>query len=72
MKNAAKRPEPISPISEEALDKMIELIEGPLNRAGERILTSKLVLAPLSLGMDLSMRVIARLMGRRSKKDGAR
>ena len=69
MSNAEKRPEPIS---EEALDKMIDLIEGPLNTMGEKLLSSKIVLAPLSLSMDLSMRMLARMMGRKPmKKDGA-
>ena len=59
------------PISEEALDKMIDLIEGPLNTMGEKLLSSKIVLAPLSLSMDLSMRMLARMMGRKPmKKDG--
>ncbi len=51
------------PLPEEALDKMISLIEGPMNTAGEKILSSTIVLAPLSLGMDLSMRALARLRG---------
>jgi hypothetical protein len=56
---------PVTPINEEALDKMIELIEGPLNTAGEKILSSTIVLAPLSLALDLGFRLAARLRGDR-------
>ncbi len=57
----------IEPLPEEMLDKMIDLVEGPMNTAGEKILSSRLVLAPLSLGMDLTFRAMARLMGRSKK-----
>jgi hypothetical protein len=55
------------PIQEEALDKMIELVEGPMNTVGEKLLSSKIVLAPLSLSLDLTFRAMARLMGRKQK-----
>jgi hypothetical protein len=55
---------PAPPIQEEALDKMIGLLEGPVNKVSEKILGSTLVLAPLSLMMSLSFRTLAFFMGR--------
>lgn len=55
---------PITPIQEEALDKMIDLLEGPANKLGEKILGSTLVLAPLSLVMTTSFRLLALVMGK--------
>ena len=58
---SAEKPQPLP---EEALEKMIDLIEGPMNTIGEKVLSSKLVLAPLSLTLDLTFRALARVMGR--------
>ncbi|HEY4223762.1 MAG TPA: hypothetical protein VGO62_20535 [Myxococcota bacterium] len=60
--------DPIEPIQEEALDKMIDLIEGPLNKLGEKIFSSTIVLAPLSLSMNLSMRLLARVLGKKENR----
>ena len=65
----AKPPEPIQ---EAALDAMISLVEGLMNTLGEKLLSSTLVLAPLSLAMTLSMRAYAKLLGRAANKDGAK
>lgn len=54
---------PRPPIPDELLDKGIGLLEGPLNRAAERVLGSTLVLAPLAFTMTMSMRVMAMLRG---------
>ena len=54
---------PRPPIPDELLDKGIGLLEGPLNRAAERVLGSTLVLAPRALTMTTSMRVMAMLRG---------
>ncbi len=54
---------PRPPIPDELLDRGIGLLEGPLNRAAERVLGSTLVLAPLALTMTTSMRVMAMLRG---------
>ncbi|RMG11674.1 MAG: hypothetical protein D6729_17690 [Deltaproteobacteria bacterium] len=43
-------------LPEEAFDRSIGIIEGPLNRLGERILKSPVVLAPLGLGWTLACR----------------
>ena len=60
-------------IQEETLDKMIALLEGPVNKVAEKVLSSTLVLAPLSLGLNLSLRALARLTGRNklAKKERA-
>jgi hypothetical protein len=59
------------PLQEEALDKLVELVEGPMNTLGEKVLSSKLVLAPLSLSLDLTFRALARVMGRRNNNKRA-
>lgn len=55
---------PIESIQEESLDKMIELLEGPLNKLSEKVLGSTIVLAPLSLMMTVSFRALALVMGK--------
>ena len=57
----AKPPEPIA---EEMLDKVIDVVEGPLNKVGEKVLSSTIVLAPISLAMNLGLRLMARVTGR--------
>lgn len=56
-------PKPKPPIPDELLDRGIGLLEGPINRAAERVLGSTLVLAPLSLAMTTTMRVLAMVRG---------
>jgi hypothetical protein len=72
-------------LPEEALEKVIAYVDGPLNRRAERLLKSRLLLAPAGLLLTLGFRslVAARdgdlgaLLGRRrrrgpSKLGGAR
>lgn len=55
-------------IPEESLDKLIGLIEGPANKLAERVLSSKILLAPMSIGLNLGFRVMARVAGRRKER----
>lgn len=55
-------------IQEETLDKMISLLEGPLNKAAEKILSSNIVLAPLSISLNLTFRAMAFVAGRKERK----
>ncbi len=48
-------------ISEELLDKMVDALEGPINTMAERLMSSKLVLAPLGLTLNVVLRVARRL-----------
>ncbi|MBI1944844.1 MAG: hypothetical protein HYS27_04065 [Deltaproteobacteria bacterium] len=54
---------PKPPLPDELLDRGIGLLEGPANRLAERLLSSTIVLAPLSVTMSLAMRVAALLRG---------
>lgn len=54
---------PKPPLPDELLDRGIGLLEGPVNRVAERVLSSTIVLAPLSLSMTLMMRGVALLRG---------
>ena len=56
---------PKPPIHDELLDRSISLLEGPVNRVAERLLSSTVVLAPLSLSMTVAMRGMALLRGLR-------
>lgn len=51
------------PLPDELLDRGIGLLEGPANRLAERLLSSTVVLAPLSITMTLTMRAAAMLRG---------
>ena len=51
------------PLPDELLDRGIGLLEGPANRVAERLLSSSIVLAPLSITMTLTMRMAAKLKG---------
>ena len=44
------------PLPEEALDKAVSFLEGPVNRAAERAMKSKIVLTPLALGWTVYCR----------------
>ena len=55
------------PLPEELLERTISFLEGPLTRFGERVLSSRIVLLPASLALDLSLRGLARAMGRNRK-----
>jgi predicted methyltransferase MtxX (methanogen marker protein 4) len=55
-------------IQEEALDKMINLLEGPANKLAEKILSSNIVLAPLSISLNLTFRAMAFVAGRKERK----
>lgn len=59
----ARKSDKDEPLPEWALDKMISVLEGPVNRALERVLTSRVVIVPLSLSMNLGLRVYTRLHG---------
>lgn len=50
------------PIPEELLDQMIGVLEGRVNRLAERALSSNIVLAPLSLSMNLTLRFWRRVL----------
>ncbi len=51
------------PLPDELLDRGIGLLEGPANRLAERLLSSTVVLAPLSITMTLTMRAAAFVKG---------
>ena len=53
-----KKPAANKPLPEEALDKMIDALDGPLNGAAEKVLKNRLVLAPLGLSMTLSFKMM--------------
>ncbi|OGQ14159.1 MAG: hypothetical protein A2138_27810 [Deltaproteobacteria bacterium RBG_16_71_12] len=63
---------PKPPLPDELLDRGIGLLEGPANRLAERLLSSTIVLAPLSLSMTLGMRVAAKLRGAKHQHADAR
>jgi hypothetical protein len=48
-------------LPEEAFDRMIGVLDGPLNRGLERVMKNRLVLAPLGLSMTLSMKAMAKV-----------
>lgn len=62
---------PPQPIAEEALDKMIGVLEGPVNKVAERVLSSTIVLAPLALSMNVGLRALA-WVTKRNKDNGRR
>jgi hypothetical protein len=47
-----------TPAPEEVLNKMIGLVEGPLNQLASAALSSKLVLVPMSLGIHVALRAV--------------
>ena len=53
------REKPPEPLPEELLNKMIDVLEGPANRIAERVLSSRIVLAPVSLGLMVGFRAVA-------------
>jgi hypothetical protein len=55
-----------TPIAEEVLDRMIGTLEGPINSAFERVLSSNLVLVPLSLSMVVGLKIYRTVMGKSS------
>lgn len=55
-------------IQEETLDKMISLLEGPANKLAEKILSSNIVLAPMSISLNLTFRAMAFVAGRKERK----
>lgn len=55
-------------IQEEALDKMISLLEGPVNKVAEKVLSSTIVLAPISISLNLTFRAMAFVAGRKERK----
>jgi hypothetical protein len=61
---------PAEPIAEEMLEKMLGVLEGPANKLAERALSSNLVLAPLSLSMNLTLRFWRAVLG--TQKGGAK
>jgi hypothetical protein len=66
----AKGDKPTEPLPEELLNKMIDVLEGPANRLAERVLSSRIVLAPVSIGLMLTFRAAAlaqRMTGLSSK-----
>jgi len=61
-------------IPEEALDRFISYLEGPMNVRAERFLKSKLVLAPLALSMTVGIRAALAIRDRNPMRllDGGR
>jgi hypothetical protein len=55
-------------MQEELLDKMIGVLEGPVNKLGEKVLGSKLVLAPMSISLGLAFRALAFVAGRKKQE----
>ena len=56
-------------LQEETLDKLIGLIEGPANKLAEKVLSSKILLAPMSILLNVGFRVLARVAGRTARKE---
>ena len=54
---------PPPPIHDELLNKSIELLEGPVSSAAERLLSSTIVLAPLSFSLSLGLRALKLVRG---------
>lgn len=46
-----------TPLAEEALERLIQYVEGPMNKRVERLLKSRLLLAPVGLGLTVSFRL---------------
>ena len=70
MSNANNTPEPLP---EWMLDKMTGVLEGPVNSALERVMKSRLVLAPLSLSMTIGLRLYRKAgFGKQHKAPAAR
>ena len=63
---------PKPPLPDELLDRGIGLLEGPANKLAERVLSSTVVLAPLSLTMTLALRGMALLRGASHDERSAR
>jgi hypothetical protein len=51
------------PLPEEAFDRMVDFLDGPVNRAAERLLKSKVVLWPIGLSLHLTFSMWARFLG---------
>lgn len=62
----AKKPAADLPLNEELLDKYIGFLEGPINGVLERVLKSKIVLAPLGLSQALMWKSLGFVLGRPS------
>lgn len=54
----APEPDTITPLPEEILDRWVNFLEGPVNRRAEKIMKSKLFLAPMGAGWTLWCRSI--------------
>ncbi len=48
-------------LPEEAFDRMIGVMDGPMNRVLEKVMKNRIVLAPLGLSMTLSMKALAKV-----------
>lgn len=55
-------------IQEETLDKMITILEGPVNKVAEKVLSSNIVLAPISISLNVTFRALAFVAGRSAKQ----
>jgi hypothetical protein len=47
------------PLAEEWLDRGVALLEGPLNRALERVMRSRVVLWPVGAGLAVTLKALA-------------
>lgn len=66
----SKKPPVERPLPEEAFDRFVSAVDGPVNRAAERVLKSDLVLAPLAFMMTASFRTMKRMKEAQQKKAG--
>ncbi len=48
-------------LPEEAFDRMIGVLDGPMNKVLEKLMKNRIVLAPLGLSMTLSMKMMAKV-----------
>jgi hypothetical protein len=67
----SKKPPVDRPLPEEAFDRFVSAVDGPMNRVLERAMKSRVLLAPAGLYMSLSMRAL-KTMRERTTKDGGR
>lgn len=59
----SKKPPVDRPLPEEAFDRFVSAVDGPVNRVVERAMKSRVLLAPAGLYMSLSMRALKAMRG---------
>ncbi len=70
----SKKPPVERPLPEEAFDRFVNAVDGPVNRVVERAMKSNVLLAPMSLYMSMSMRMLKAMRAQMQpqRKDGGR